>query len=195
MSQPAGQWEVLVNATAYTALTRTLAIDVAFLEAGGSVTVTFDAVVKVATPVANCAAVAGGASGDSDAGDDEDCITIVPREQYTFWQNTNREAGTVSALAFSPEQYFGKTGGVADGTLFAGTDGGGLHRTTDGGDNWFPVDPAQLGDAYIRDLVRSRSAIVLDEIARRDAIDVTDDDIEGELERYAEQTGHTVPRW
>jgi trigger factor len=37
------------------------------------------------------------------------------------------------------------------------------------------------------------SAIVLDEIAKRDTIDVTDEDIEGELQRYAEQTGHTVP--
>ena len=36
------------------------------------------------------------------------------------------------------------------------------------------------------------SAIVLDEISRRDAIDVTDDEIEGELQRYAEQTGHSV---
>ena len=36
------------------------------------------------------------------------------------------------------------------------------------------------------------SAIVLDEIAKRDTIDVTDEDIEGELQRYAEQTGHSV---
>jgi len=36
------------------------------------------------------------------------------------------------------------------------------------------------------------SAIVLDEIAKRDAIDVTDEDLEGELQRYAEQTGHSV---
>ena len=36
------------------------------------------------------------------------------------------------------------------------------------------------------------SAIVLDEVSRRDAIDVTDDEIEGELQRYAEQTGHSV---
>ena len=36
------------------------------------------------------------------------------------------------------------------------------------------------------------SAIVLDEIARRDAIEVTNDELEGELQRYAEQTGHSV---
>ena len=36
------------------------------------------------------------------------------------------------------------------------------------------------------------SAIVLDEIARRDAIEVTADEVEGELQRYAEQTGHSV---
>lgn len=37
------------------------------------------------------------------------------------------------------------------------------------------------------------SAIVLDEVSKRDAIDVTDEDIEGELQRYAEQAGHSVP--
>ena len=37
------------------------------------------------------------------------------------------------------------------------------------------------------------SAIVLDEIAKRENVAVTDDDLDGELQRYAEQTGHTVP--
>jgi FKBP-type peptidyl-prolyl cis-trans isomerase (trigger factor) len=36
------------------------------------------------------------------------------------------------------------------------------------------------------------SAIVLDEIAKRDQVAVTDEDLEAELQRYAEQTGHTV---
>jgi trigger factor len=36
------------------------------------------------------------------------------------------------------------------------------------------------------------SAIVLDEIARRDQIEVTDEDIETELQGYAERTGHSV---
>ena len=36
------------------------------------------------------------------------------------------------------------------------------------------------------------SAIVLDEIAKREQIDVTDEDLDAELERYAEQTGHSV---
>jgi len=36
------------------------------------------------------------------------------------------------------------------------------------------------------------SAIVLDEIARRDSIDVTEDDIDTELQSYAERTGHSV---
>ena len=36
------------------------------------------------------------------------------------------------------------------------------------------------------------SAVVLDEIARRDAIEVSDDDIDAELQRYADQTGHSV---
>ena len=36
------------------------------------------------------------------------------------------------------------------------------------------------------------SAIVLDEIARRDQIEVTDEDLETEFQRYAEQTGHNV---
>lgn len=37
------------------------------------------------------------------------------------------------------------------------------------------------------------SAIVLDEIARREHVAVTDADLDAELQRYAEQTGHTVP--
>jgi len=36
------------------------------------------------------------------------------------------------------------------------------------------------------------SAIVLDEIAKRDQIDVTGEDLDAELQRYAEQTGHSV---
>lgn len=36
------------------------------------------------------------------------------------------------------------------------------------------------------------SAIVLDEIARREQIDVTEEDLDAELQRYAQQTGHTV---
>jgi trigger factor len=36
------------------------------------------------------------------------------------------------------------------------------------------------------------SAIVLDEIARRDQIDVTDEDLETELQTYADRTGHNV---
>jgi trigger factor len=36
------------------------------------------------------------------------------------------------------------------------------------------------------------SAIVLDEIARRDQIEVTEDDLEAELQTYAERTGHSV---
>jgi trigger factor len=37
------------------------------------------------------------------------------------------------------------------------------------------------------------SAIVLDEIAKREQIDVTEEDLDAELQRYAEQTGHSVP--
>jgi len=36
------------------------------------------------------------------------------------------------------------------------------------------------------------SAIVLDEIVKREQIDVTDEDLDAELQRYAEQTGHSV---
>jgi len=36
------------------------------------------------------------------------------------------------------------------------------------------------------------SAIVLDEVAKRDDIGVTDEDLDTELQRYAEQTGHSV---
>ncbi len=36
------------------------------------------------------------------------------------------------------------------------------------------------------------SAIVLDEIAKREAITVTDEDIDAELQRYADQTGHSL---
>ena len=37
------------------------------------------------------------------------------------------------------------------------------------------------------------SAIALDEIARREHIEVSDDDLNAELQRYAERTGHSVP--
>lgn len=37
------------------------------------------------------------------------------------------------------------------------------------------------------------SAIVLDEIAKREQVTVSDDDLDAELQRYADQTGHTVP--
>lgn len=37
------------------------------------------------------------------------------------------------------------------------------------------------------------SAIALDEIARRENVTVSDEDLDAELQRYAEQTGHTVP--
>ncbi len=37
------------------------------------------------------------------------------------------------------------------------------------------------------------SAIALDEIAKRENVTVTDEDLDAELQRYAEQTGHTVP--
>jgi trigger factor len=36
------------------------------------------------------------------------------------------------------------------------------------------------------------SAIVLDEIVKRDQITVTDEDVDAELQRYADQTGHSV---
>ena len=36
------------------------------------------------------------------------------------------------------------------------------------------------------------SALVLDEIAKREQLDVTDEDLDAELQRYAEQTGHSV---
>ncbi len=36
------------------------------------------------------------------------------------------------------------------------------------------------------------SALVLDEVARRENITVSDEDLDAELQRYAEQTGHTV---
>ena len=37
------------------------------------------------------------------------------------------------------------------------------------------------------------SAIVLDEIAKRENVAVTDEDLDAELQRYADQSGHTVP--
>jgi len=37
------------------------------------------------------------------------------------------------------------------------------------------------------------SAIALDEVARRENVTVSDDDLDAELQRYADQTGHTVP--
>jgi trigger factor len=62
------------------------------------------------------------------------------------------------------------------------------------------VDPRQanIDWAAFREAQRApateavASAIVLDAIAKRDQIDVTDDDLDAELQRYAEQTGHTL---
>jgi trigger factor len=62
------------------------------------------------------------------------------------------------------------------------------------------IDPRQanIDWAAFRDGQRApateavASAIVLDEIARRDAIEVTQDDLDAELQRYADQTGHSV---
>jgi len=36
------------------------------------------------------------------------------------------------------------------------------------------------------------SAIVLDEVAKRETLVVTDEDLNAELQRYADQTGHSV---
>ena len=63
------------------------------------------------------------------------------------------------------------------------------------------IDPRQanIDWAAFRDGQRApateavASAIVLDEIARRDAIDVTNEDIDAELQRYADETGHNLP--
>lgn len=62
------------------------------------------------------------------------------------------------------------------------------------------IDPRQanIDWAAFRDAQRTpateavASAIVLDEIAKRDQISVTDEDLDAELQRYADQTGHTL---
>ena len=63
------------------------------------------------------------------------------------------------------------------------------------------IDPRQANidwDAF-RDAQRAPaaeavgSAIALDEIARREHIEVSDEDLNAELQRYAERTGHSVP--
>ena len=63
------------------------------------------------------------------------------------------------------------------------------------------IDPRQanIDWAAFRDGQRApateavASAIVLDEIARRDAIEVTEEDVDAELQRYADETGHNLP--
>lgn len=62
------------------------------------------------------------------------------------------------------------------------------------------IDPRQanIDWAAFRDGQRApateavASAIVLDEIAKRDHVTVTEEDLDAELQRYAEQTGHSV---
>ena len=63
------------------------------------------------------------------------------------------------------------------------------------------IDPRQANidwDAF-RDAQRAPaaeavgSAIALDEIARREHIEVSDEDLNAELQRYADRTGHSVP--
>jgi trigger factor len=62
------------------------------------------------------------------------------------------------------------------------------------------IDPRQanIDWAAFRDAQRTpateavASAIVLDEIAKRDQISVTDEELDAELQRYADQTGHTL---
>jgi trigger factor len=70
------------------------------------------------------------------------------------------------------------------------------HRLIDQG-----IDPRQAGVDWQafrdsqRDVAREAvaSAIVLDEVARRETIEVTEAEIEKEVERYAERTGRTPP--
>lgn len=63
-----------------------------------------------------------------------DKVTIVSYEQTEFWRNANREAGTITSLA----------GGVLTAkntarVLYTGSDGGGVFRSLDGGDNSSPA--------------------------------------------------------
>jgi len=62
--------------------------------------------------------------------------------QETFWQTTSGPARyPVQALAISPE-----------GMIFAGTDGGGVFRSHDGGVTWVPVNQG-LSHPYVSSLV------------------------------------------
>jgi photosystem II stability/assembly factor-like uncharacterized protein len=58
--------------------------------------------------------------GQADAGD-------------KVWSRGGPEGGAVNALAISPNF-------TADGTLFAGTNGGGMFKTTDGGQSWTEIN-------------------------------------------------------
>ena len=55
--------------------------------------------------------------------------------------------------------------------------------------DWAAFREAQRGPA----IEAVGSAVVLDEVARRENIEVTEADLDAELQRYAEQTGHNVP--
>ncbi len=75
--------------------------------------------IRKALAVAVCLAVIAGWPAPARAGD-------------RIWTRGGPEGGAVDALAISPNF-------AADGTLFAGTNGGGVFKTTDGGATWAAV--------------------------------------------------------
>ena len=95
--------------------------------------------------------ITGASAPDLDATNRSATLSIMAREQATFWHNANRDAGTAATLAYSTA--IPKNG--AAGTLFVGTDGGGVYRSIDTGDNWFPTD---LIDVNTRGLVISNAS-------------------------------------
>ena len=102
---------------------------------GASIAFSYSAEVKALTIIENCVEITWPLS-DPDDTNDRACLTIAPREQWqAFWQNTNQDAGTV--MSFASTTSVPKTGAL--GTVFVGTDGGGIYRTIDDGNNWFPT--------------------------------------------------------
>src|SRR5690606_39798630 len=92
------------------------------LAGGASASLDIEVVVTGSLPIENEASISQSIPADPDASDNTDAVTIIPREQTSFWTNANTDASTVSAIAYVPGLP-SKTA-AASGTVFIGSDGG-----------------------------------------------------------------------
>src|SRR2546423_15363074 len=70
--------------------------------------------------------------------------TRTVRAGTNVWKNIGPEGGSVSAIAIDPQN---------KGTLYYGTFGGALFKSTDGGMNWILANSGLPESAYVRSMV------------------------------------------